>query len=86
MEHSSATERNKLLIQAAKLYAPKRFTLQRNRPDSKGYISYDFNYITFSENRALAWESRSVFAWDWGMGLAMKDQQGGIWGVALLSG
>lgn len=54
MEHSSVTERNKLLIQAAKLYAPKRFTLQQNRPDSKGYISYDFNYMTFSENRALA--------------------------------
>ena len=44
--------------------------LQRKRPDSKGYISYEFNYITFSENRSLAWESRSVFAWGWGMGLA----------------
>ena len=62
MEHSSATERNKLLIQATKLYAPKRFMLQRKSPDSKGYISYAFNYITFSENRSLAWESRSVFA------------------------
>ena len=57
-------------------FTPKCFMLQWKRPGSKGCMSYDSKYITFSENRSLAWESRSAFAWGWLQKASMREFEG----------